>query len=204
MNHTAVGDKKKRQSSSSSVLSQTTVHSLPGARHPLRHLLLPRPLRPRPMLCRLQILGVLVPNEDGLTAWLCRREGVFPLFVVSSLSGFLPSFTHLSTRTQVKIVSSIVLEGNRTSFQQIKVFWLIGLVGASNRSCNSEEQLKLYLEDVAMEHHRLALQEGVIHIDQWRGHSAGSTNLGESLKLYLDFGEAFSGTSWISFARGCY
>ncbi|KAH7527991.1 hypothetical protein FEM48_Zijuj05G0024600 [Ziziphus jujuba var. spinosa] len=138
MNHTAVGDKKKRQNSRSSVLSQTTVHSLPGARHPLRHLLLPRPLRPRPMLCRLQILGVLVPNEDGLTAWLCRREG------------------------------------NRTSFQQIKVFWLIGLVGASNRSCNSEEPLKLYLEEVAMEHHRLALQEGVIHIDQWRGHSAGN------------------------------
>ncbi|XP_060670051.1 uncharacterized protein LOC132799214 isoform X3 [Ziziphus jujuba] len=143
------------------------------------------------------------------------------------------------------------------------------------RSCNSEEPLKLYLEDAAMEHHRLALQEGVIHIDQWRGHSAGnaildrskvaasvlwfstvhntaqalpvspssttssapsfsfinlilydlssgnllqavangshvcfqynsSTNSGESLKLYLDFGEAFSGTSWISFARGCY
>nr|XP_048330293.1 uncharacterized protein LOC107417938 isoform X2 [Ziziphus jujuba var. spinosa] len=125
------------------------------------------------------------------------------------------------------------------------------------RSCNSEEPLKLYLEEVAMEHHRLALQEDVIHIDQWRGHFAGSkvaasvlwftrvhntqlkpclfpirhplhhvfpsstsshmicrleilavangshvcfqynssTNLEESLKLYLDFGEAFSGTS---------
>ncbi|XP_060671164.1 uncharacterized protein LOC107417938 isoform X3 [Ziziphus jujuba] len=124
-------------------------------------------------------------------------------------------------------------------------------------SCNSEEPLKLYLEEVAMEHHRLALQEDVIHIDQWRGHFAGSkvaasvlwfstvhntqlkpclfpirhplhhvfpsstsshmicrleilavangshvcfqynssTNLEESLKLYLDFGEAFSGTS---------
>lgn len=30
--------------------------SLPRARHPLHHLLLPRPLRPRTLFCRLQIL----------------------------------------------------------------------------------------------------------------------------------------------------
>ncbi|XP_060670052.1 uncharacterized protein LOC132799214 isoform X4 [Ziziphus jujuba] len=168
MNHTAVGDKKKRQSSRSSVLSQTTVHSLPGARHPLRHLLLPRPLRPRPMLCRLQILYRM---KMGLLLG-CVGEKMFSRCLLFHLC--LASF-HLS----------LIFEPER-------------------RSCNSEEPLKLYLEDAAMEHHRLALQEGVIHIDQWRGHSAGSTNSGESLKLYLDFGEAFSGTSWISFARGCY
>lgn len=49
----------------------------------------------------------------------------------------------------------------------------MGLVGLPNRSSNSEESFKMHLEEVAMERHRLALQEGVIHINQWKGHSAG-------------------------------
>ncbi|KAF3437357.1 hypothetical protein FNV43_RR20110 [Rhamnella rubrinervis] len=49
----------------------------------------------------------------------------------------------------------------------------MGVVGFSNRSTNSEKSLKMYLEELAMERHQLALQEGVIHVDQWRGHSVG-------------------------------
>ena len=49
----------------------------------------------------------------------------------------------------------------------------MGAVGFSNRSTNSEKSLKMYLEELARERHQLALQEGVIHVDQWRGHSVG-------------------------------
>lgn len=43
----------------------------------------------------------------------------------------------------------------------------------SNKSTYSEKLLKTYLEELAMEHHRLSLKEGSIDIDQWKGHSVG-------------------------------
>uniref|UniRef100_A0A7N2LCP6 F-box domain-containing protein n=1 Tax=Quercus lobata TaxID=97700 RepID=A0A7N2LCP6_QUELO len=43
----------------------------------------------------------------------------------------------------------------------------------SNKSTCSETSLKTYLEELAMEHHRVSLQEGLINIDQWKGHSVG-------------------------------
>ncbi|KAL4600899.1 hypothetical protein ACB092_11G233300 [Castanea dentata] len=44
----------------------------------------------------------------------------------------------------------------------------------SNKSTCSETSLKTYLEELAMEHHGFSLQEGLIDIDQWKGHSVGS------------------------------
>ncbi|KAK7812784.1 f-box/wd-40 repeat-containing protein [Quercus suber] len=43
----------------------------------------------------------------------------------------------------------------------------------SNKSTCLETSLKTYLEELAMEHHRFSLQEGLINIDQWKGHSVG-------------------------------
>uniref|UniRef100_A0A7N2R2F1 Uncharacterized protein n=1 Tax=Quercus lobata TaxID=97700 RepID=A0A7N2R2F1_QUELO len=43
----------------------------------------------------------------------------------------------------------------------------------SNKSTCSETLLKTYLEELAMEHHRFSLKEGLIDIDQWKGHSVG-------------------------------
>ncbi|XP_075644387.1 F-box/WD-40 repeat-containing protein At3g52030-like isoform X1 [Castanea sativa] len=45
----------------------------------------------------------------------------------------------------------------------------------SNKSTCSETSLKTYLEELAMEHHGFSLQEGLIDIDQWKGHSVGLT-----------------------------
>ncbi|KAI9075374.1 hypothetical protein K1719_042624 [Acacia pycnantha] len=39
-------------------------------------------------------------------------------------------------------------------------------------SASREKPLRIVLQELAMEQHRLAFQEGYIHIDQWRGHSA--------------------------------
>ncbi|XP_061356965.1 F-box/WD-40 repeat-containing protein At3g52030 isoform X2 [Gastrolobium bilobum] len=41
----------------------------------------------------------------------------------------------------------------------------------SSSSEFTEKPLRLILREVAMEQHRLALQSGVFHVDQWRGHS---------------------------------
>ncbi|KAF8403765.1 hypothetical protein HHK36_011870 [Tetracentron sinense] len=46
-------------------------------------------------------------------------------------------------------------------------------IGRLNMSSCSETSLKMYLEELAMEHHRMSLQEGAIDIDQWKGHSVG-------------------------------
>lgn len=52
--------------------------------------------------------------------------------------------------------------------------WQTGLLGSSNRSKECpEESWKDYLEEMAVERHRLALQEGRIHVDHLRGHSVG-------------------------------
>lgn len=49
-----------------------------------------------------------------------------------------------------------------------------GLLGSSNRSKECpEESWKDYLEEMAVESHRLALQEGRIRVDHLRGHSVG-------------------------------
>ncbi|XP_048330281.2 F-box/WD-40 repeat-containing protein At3g52030 isoform X1 [Ziziphus jujuba] len=122
MDQTPIGD-KKRQRSRSSVVSQTTVHSL----------------------------------EHDI---LC--------FIFS----FLDFFDLVRCSVVCKSWNSIV---NKSKLLQLFCYkqQQMGFVGVSNRSSNSEESLKLYLEEIAMKHHRLALQEGVIHIDQWKGHSAG-------------------------------
>lgn len=46
-------------------------------------------------------------------------------------------------------------------------------MGISNNSTCSERSLKRYLEEQAMKHNRLCLQEGLIDINQWKGHSVG-------------------------------
>lgn len=52
--------------------------------------------------------------------------------------------------------------------------WQTGLLGSSNRSKECpEESWKDYLEEMAVERHRLALQEGRIRVDHLRGHSVG-------------------------------
>lgn len=43
----------------------------------------------------------------------------------------------------------------------------------SSTSASSVKPLKVYLEEKAMEQHRLSLQEGHADIDQWKGHSVG-------------------------------
>ncbi|KAG6677001.1 hypothetical protein I3842_14G005400 [Carya illinoinensis] len=43
----------------------------------------------------------------------------------------------------------------------------------TNNSTYSERSLKMYLEKLAMKHHRLSLLEGMIDVDHWKGHSAG-------------------------------
>ncbi|EXB95302.1 F-box/WD-40 repeat-containing protein [Morus notabilis] len=57
----------------------------------------------------------------------------------------------------------------------LQVFYLkqrrkMGFVGYSE---SSEKSLNVYLEEMAMERHRLALREGEIGVDQWKGHSLG-------------------------------
>lgn len=59
----------------------------------------------------------------------------------------------------------------------LQVFYLkqkeMGFVSFSNRSTSTKHSLNMYLEDIAMERHRLALTEGLVDVDQWRGHSVG-------------------------------
>lgn len=50
----------------------------------------------------------------------------------------------------------------------------MGLVGSENRSTRRpEKSLNVYLEEMALQHHRLALKEGQIDVDHWRAHSVG-------------------------------
>ncbi|XP_050283575.1 F-box/WD-40 repeat-containing protein At3g52030 isoform X2 [Quercus robur] len=55
----------------------------------------------------------------------------------------------------------------------------------SNKSTCSETSLKTYLEELAMEHHRVSLQEGLINIDQWKGHSVGFNQCRMKMGLIL-------------------
>lgn len=40
-------------------------------------------------------------------------------------------------------------------------------------STTSSSSMRMHLEELAMKHHKLALEEGRIDIDQWKGHSVG-------------------------------
>nr|XP_023876161.1 F-box/WD-40 repeat-containing protein At3g52030 [Quercus suber]POE81541.1 f-box/wd-40 repeat-containing protein [Quercus suber] len=55
----------------------------------------------------------------------------------------------------------------------------------SNKSTCLETSLKTYLEELAMEHHRFSLQEGLINIDQWKGHSVGFNQCRMKMGLIL-------------------
>ncbi|KAB1224961.1 hypothetical protein CJ030_MR1G013983 [Morella rubra] len=48
-----------------------------------------------------------------------------------------------------------------------------GSMDHTNKTTWSERSLNIYLEKLAMDHHRLSLQEGMVDVHQWRGHSAG-------------------------------
>ncbi|XP_062174861.1 F-box/WD-40 repeat-containing protein At3g52030 [Alnus glutinosa] len=54
-----------------------------------------------------------------------------------------------------------------------------------NNSTCSERSLKRYLEEQAMEHNRLCLQEGQIDINQWKGHSVGVNQCRMKMGLVL-------------------
>ncbi|KAK1551961.1 hypothetical protein Q3G72_008030 [Acer saccharum] len=43
----------------------------------------------------------------------------------------------------------------------------------SNTSGSSRQSMSTLLEELAMKHHRMSLEEGRIDIDQWKGHSVG-------------------------------
>ncbi|KAF5736469.1 hypothetical protein HS088_TW14G00611 [Tripterygium wilfordii] len=45
--------------------------------------------------------------------------------------------------------------------------------GLSSVSTSLEQSLRIYLEQLAMKHHRLSLIDGPFQIEQWKGHSAG-------------------------------
>ncbi|KAL6125225.1 hypothetical protein ACLB2K_073284 [Fragaria x ananassa] len=52
--------------------------------------------------------------------------------------------------------------------------WQMGLVGAESRSGGCpEKSLNVYLEEMALQHHRVALEQGRVHVDHWRAHSVG-------------------------------
>ncbi|XP_008231544.1 PREDICTED: F-box/WD-40 repeat-containing protein At3g52030 isoform X2 [Prunus mume] len=64
--------------------------------------------------------------------------------------------------------------------------WQTGLLGSSNRSKECpEESWKDYLEEMAVERHRLALQEGRIRVDHLRGHSVGGEQCRTKMGLLL-------------------
>ncbi|XP_043726230.1 F-box/WD-40 repeat-containing protein At3g52030 [Telopea speciosissima] len=46
-------------------------------------------------------------------------------------------------------------------------------MGHSNVSARPETSLQMHLESLAMEQHKLSLQNGFVSVDQWKGHSVG-------------------------------
>ncbi|KAK6933856.1 F-box domain [Dillenia turbinata] len=60
--------------------------------------------------------------------------------------------------------------------------------GLSNMPTISGELLKIHPEEQALEYHRLGLQEGAIHIDQWKGHSIGVDHCSMKMGLILTGG----------------
>ncbi|XP_040369046.1 F-box/WD-40 repeat-containing protein At3g52030 isoform X2 [Rosa chinensis] len=64
--------------------------------------------------------------------------------------------------------------------------WQMGLVGSENRSSGCpEKSLNVYLEEMALRHHRLALQQGRVQVDHWRAHSVGVDQCRKKMGLLL-------------------
>ncbi|KAL6129703.1 hypothetical protein ACLB2K_073052 [Fragaria x ananassa] len=64
--------------------------------------------------------------------------------------------------------------------------WQMGLVGAESRSGGCPEKyLNVYLEEMALQHHRVALEQGRVHVDHWRAHSVGVDQCRKKMGLLL-------------------
>ncbi|KAL5762613.1 hypothetical protein ACOSP7_018877 [Xanthoceras sorbifolium] len=61
-----------------------------------------------------------------------------------------------------KLLQILYFKLQRDSFEYI-----------SNTSGSSRQSMQMLLEELAMKHHRFALEKGRIDIDQWKGHSLG-------------------------------
>lgn len=75
---------------------------------------------------------------------------------------------------------------NRSKLLQVLYYkQLQEATGDVSRHTFSGKSLKTYLEETAMGHHRISLQEGSIEIDQWKGHSFGVAQCRMKMGLVL-------------------
>lgn len=61
---------------------------------------------------------------------------------------------------------------NNSRLLQKTYYKQISSTMGSGASALAEKPLRIILQELAMQQHRMALKEGQIHIDQWRGHSS--------------------------------
>ncbi|XP_057977508.1 F-box/WD-40 repeat-containing protein At3g52030 [Malania oleifera] len=90
---------------------------------------------------------------------LCMVFALLDLFDLVRCSAVCKSWNTIINRS--KMLQMIFCEQNR------------GSTARFNLSNCSEESFKIYIEELAMQHHKLSLEEGVINVDQWKGHSTG-------------------------------
>ncbi|KAJ1409041.1 WD40/YVTN repeat-like-containing domain superfamily [Sesbania bispinosa] len=90
--------------------------------------------------------------------------------IICSIFSFLDMFDLVRCSAVCKFLNAIVESRSLREFYDRK---LKDSSSTSNPSSSkfTEKPLSVILRDVAMEQHRLALQGGPFHVDQWRGHS---------------------------------
>ncbi|XP_021802081.1 F-box/WD-40 repeat-containing protein At3g52030 [Prunus avium] len=111
--------------------------------------------------------------------------GSFQHDIFCIIFSFLDCFDLASCSVVCKSWSAII---NKSKLLQLLYCkrWQTGLLGSSNRSKECpEESWKDYLEEMAVERHRLALQEGRIRVDHLRGHSVGGEQCRTKMGLLL-------------------
>ncbi|XP_034206309.1 F-box/WD-40 repeat-containing protein At3g52030 isoform X3 [Prunus dulcis] len=99
--------------------------------------------------------------------------GSFQHDILCTIFSFLDCFDLASCSVVCKSWSAII---NKSKLLQLfyRKQWQTGLFGSSNWSKECpEKSWNDYLEEMAVERHRLALQEGRIRVDHLRGHSVG-------------------------------
>jgi hypothetical protein len=151
--------RKQTVSAQEEELDNSDINKVAGAWRTLYHILLPRSLRCRSLLCRLQIL-VLFTTYMRLSlsiSYNCKYE------TLCFSTEVIPCVCVCNWRNEIikrsKLLQLLYLKQQRRS----------------SRSDFSEESLNVYLEELAIEHQRQSLVQGSLHIDQWKGHSLGYT-----------------------------
>ncbi|XP_028776306.1 F-box/WD-40 repeat-containing protein At3g52030 [Neltuma alba] len=100
--------------------------------------------------------------SGALTPILCLDHDILCM-----IFAYLDIFDLVRCSAVCKIWNSII---NDSSLLK-KYYYKLRISSNFGPSASREKPLRIVLQELAMEQHRLAFQEGNIHIDQWRGHS---------------------------------